>query len=411
MGVALFHLVGGVGAVVTWSVARRTETPTIVRIIVAGWFAKLIGTLARFYVLQVVYDGTGDANRYSRVGAQVATMLRTGELTWHRPGSAVVGTHFVEYVTGSIFTVTGPTTLGGFVVFSAASFVGIYLVFRAVRVLIPGVDERRYALLLFFLPSMVFWPSSIGKEALMILAIGLFALGAARLFLHVRGGVVLLAAGCLLSAAIRPHITLILVAALLLATVIASPTTPATELPIGKLFRVGLAAAVLVWAAASAGSFLEVEPLDRGAVSAALESTADRTDTGGSAFTNVNPVLFPVAAVTVLFRPFPFEAGNVPGLIASAEGMLLLTITFRHRRTILVALKSLRTSPLLAMSFCYIVLFVYAYTGFNNFGLLSRQRCQVYPFVLLVLCCPPRLLARGERQPRPDAHAIPAGSP
>ena len=35
------------------------------------------------------------------------------------------------------------------------------------------MTRRRYALLVLFLPSLLFWPSSIGKEAWMTLALGL----------------------------------------------------------------------------------------------------------------------------------------------------------------------------------------------------------------------------------------------
>lgn len=385
IGVALFHIVGGVGAVLTWLVVRRTESPRFVRLIVAGWFAKMLGTLARFYVLQVVYDGTGDATRYSRVGAEVAEMLRSGDVAWHRPGEQVVGTHFVEFVTGLVFTITGPTTLGGFVVFSALGFVGMFLIFRAVRITAPEVDVRFFALLLFFLPSMIFWPSSIGKETLMLLSIGLFAYGSARLFAHMGGGLLAIAAGAGLSAMVRPHITLMLVAALLLATVIVRPASAAGEIPLGKILKVGLAAALLVWAASAAGSFLDVDPLESGAVGQVLESTGDRTGSGESAFSNVNPILFPFAVVTVLFRPFPFETGNLQGIIASFEGMLLLGLTISRRRSIWQGLLRLRTSPMPTLALVYALVFIYAYTGINNFGILARQRVQVYPFFLVLL--------------------------
>lgn len=403
MGVALFHLVGGVGAVVTWLVARRTEAPRIVHIVVAGWFAKVLGTLARFYVLQGVYDGSGDATRYSQVGAEVAEMLRSGQVDWHHPGGQVVGTHFVEFVTGLVFTVTGPTSLGGFMVFSALGFVGTFLIFRAVRIAAPEVDARLFALLIFFLPSMVFWPSSIGKETLMLFAIGLFTYGAARMFARSGRGLVAIAAGTGLSAMVRPHITLMLVAALLLATVIVHSPRAADEIPLGKILRVGIAAGLLVWAAVAAGSFLDVDPLDRGAVGQALESTSEQTDEGDSVFSRVSPVLYPVAVVTVLFRPFPFEASNVQILITSCEGMALLVMVVLRRREIWQGLRRLRVSPLLAFALVFTGVFIYAYTGITNFGVLARQRVQVYPFVAIVLA----VVRPGERKSSPHAVAAP----
>lgn len=403
VGVALFHLVGGAGAVLTWLVVRRTEETRMRRMIVAGWFAKMLGTLARFYVLQVIYDGTGDANRYSSVGSQVAEMLRGGEISWHRPGTRVVGTAFVEYVTGVVFAVTGPSTLGGFVIFSSVGFFGTFLIYRAARIAAPQVDARMLALLLFFLPSMIFWPSSLGKETLMLLAIGLFTYGSAAVLTHrVVVGISALAVGSILSAMVRPHITLMLVASLLLATVVARSSAGADEIPVGKFFRVVLAAGLLVWAAAAASRFLEVDLFDQGGVGTALEATGEQTDTGGSAFANVNPIFFPWAAVTVLFRPFPFEATNLQAAIASAEGTFLLVMVIRRRHALWRALRSVRSSGLLAMAAVFTIVFVYAYTGFNNFGLLARQRSQVYPFVLM-------LLAASAHAPRRNGRSQPMG--
>lgn len=386
VGIALFHLIGGGGFAVTWIVASRTESRSLVRIIATGWCVKVLGTLARFYVLQVVYGGQGDANSYSEMGAELAARLRGGHLGWHHPAKDMVGTHFVEYVTGMVYTVTGPTTLGGFMVFSALGFVGMFLLYRAVRIAAPEIDPRRYALLLFLLPSMAFWPSSVGKETLMLLGIGLFAYGAARLFARRVSGFVFVAAGVGLSAMVRPHITLLLVAALLLATVVARPYGARGEIPLGKILKVGLAIGLLLWAASTAGTYLEVGPLDTAAVGQALENTSERTTGGDSAFANVNPALFPVAVVTVLFRPFPFEAGNLQAGIAALEGAFLLVLTWRRRRAVGDAIKRVRTSPMLALALVFTVLFIFAYTGINNFGILARQRVQVYPFALMLLC-------------------------
>lgn len=414
VGVTLFHVIGAVGAAGTWFVARRTETQAVVRIIVAGWVAKMLGTLASFYVLQVVYGGAGDATRYTRVGAVVADTLRAGRLESPSPGTRFVGTTFLEFVTGVVFAFTGQTTLGGFAVFSALGFVGLLLIYRGVRIAAPEVDRQRFARLLFFLPSMVFWPSAIGKEALMLLAIGLFIYGAARLFVGSGTGLIALAAGCALSAMVRPHITLMLVAALVLATVLVRSSAASRHNPLGKMLRIALAGTLLVWAAVAAGSFLELDQLDSGSVGAALKSTSDQTYTGGSAFSNASPANLPLAVITVLYRPLPFEVGNLQAAIASFEGMLLLALTIRWRQSVLAAIKGARSSPLLAIALAYIVVFVSAYTGFNNFGLLARQRVQVYPFLILILCVvgqPPRASAADDGKTLAKANHSRFGSP
>ena len=54
--------------------------------------------------------------------------------------------------------------------------------------------------MIFFLPSLLFWPSGIGKEAWMTLGLGLASYGAARLLVHKPGGFPVLALGLLATA-------------------------------------------------------------------------------------------------------------------------------------------------------------------------------------------------------------------
>ena len=78
----------------------------------------------------------------------------------------------MELITTGVYTVIGPITLAGFLVFSSFAFWGAYLLYRAFRIAVPNGDARRYALLVFLLPSMLYWPSSIGKEAWLMLFVG-----------------------------------------------------------------------------------------------------------------------------------------------------------------------------------------------------------------------------------------------
>src|SRR5207248_10809458 len=82
-------------------------------------------------------------------------------------------------------------------------------------------DCRLYALLLFFSPTLFFWPSIIGKEAVMVLVLGAACLGAAQLLTGRFRGLVWLAVGLTGAAIVRPHMALIVGAGLLVAAPIA----------------------------------------------------------------------------------------------------------------------------------------------------------------------------------------------
>ncbi len=124
------------------------------------------------------------------------------------------GTTFLDDLTGIVYTVMGPSQLGGFLVFSFIGFWGLFLFHRAALIGFPEADQRRYALLVLFLPSLLFWPSSIGKEAVMLLSLGLCAYGSARILERLAGGWLVLAAGLGLGYLVRPHVPVVVLAAL-----------------------------------------------------------------------------------------------------------------------------------------------------------------------------------------------------
>src|SRR5207248_9478851 len=129
-----------------------------------------------------------------------------------------VGTGFLNLLTGIVYVVMGPTKLGGFLLFSWLGFWGLYLCYRAFRIGCPEGNARRYAVLVFFLPSLLFWPSGIGKDAWMIFAVGLSAYGAARVLTRARGGFLLLCLGLAASGVGRPHVAALMVGGLALAS-------------------------------------------------------------------------------------------------------------------------------------------------------------------------------------------------
>src|SRR5205085_1758787 len=101
----------------------------------------------------------------------------------------------IEVVTGLIYAVIGPTQLGGFLVYAWLGFLGLVLFYRAFRIAFPEGDHRRYARFLFLLPSLLFWPSSIGKDAWMVLMLGIAAYGAARVLSRQPTGFILCVLG------------------------------------------------------------------------------------------------------------------------------------------------------------------------------------------------------------------------
>lgn len=398
-GIVVAHVLALVTVPVLLWLTRSKGDRRVRRLIVAALLAKLVGTLVRYAVLISVYR-EGDALEYHRVGSGLAEFFRNGDFTVDL-GQRVVGTGFIEILTGLIYTLTGSTFLGGFLVYSWLGFWGLYLFYRAFRIACPGGEHRQYALLLFFLPSMLFWPSSIGKEAWMTLCLGAFAYGAARLVAH-RGQVLpWITAGVLGSAMVRPHVTLIAVVSLMAAYLLTGAKRSSYGRPLSKMVGIVVLIGVFAFALSAVQDFFRLD--EERSVEEVLNSTEARTSKGGSEFATPgarSPLELPLAIFSVIFRPLPFEAGNLQAFVASVEGVFLLVLFVRRRRRLGNVIPR-RRAPYLGFVTAYSLLFTFAFSNVSNFGILARQRTQLFPFLLVVLAVPLVRRATGaNRSPR-----------
>ena len=309
-------------------------------------------------------------------------------------GRAFVGTGFVRMLTGLLYTVTGPSLLGAFFVFSWLGFWGLYLCYRAFCLAVPEGDRYRYALLVLLLPSLLFWPSSLGKEALITLGLGALAYGAARVLTGQRLGFAIALAGLLLTGAVRPHVAAMAAVGLVAAYFTRrQPAGASITAPLAKLFGLLVLGGILVVAVGQTQSLLGVDSFNTEAVQEARATVVDRTNQGGSSFenaeTDLDPSKFHVAVASVLFRPFPWEASNLQSFIAALEGLFLLSLFVVGWRRLLGAFRSLVRTPYVMLCLTYSVLFIYGFSSFTNFGILTRQRVQVLPFIVVLVCLPP----------------------
>jgi hypothetical protein len=350
----------------------------------------------------VLYGGVADAKQYDLIGRQLADSFRNGD--FHAPDKGVTGTGFIMIVTAVVYLLTGPTLIGGFLFYSWLGFWGLYFIYKAFVVGVPEGDRRRFARLLFFLPSMLFWPSGIGKEALMLLFIGVTTLGAVWLFTRHRYAYPMLALGLAGTAMIRPHVTLMLFGGIFFGYLFRSNRGQSILAPIWKIVGVALLIGTGFLLVSQATAFFGVEGgINEGAISAQLANAGQRTDEGGSSFEAQpvsSPAELPMAVLTVLFRPFPWEAGNAQALVTAAEGTFLIALIAMSLKRLKNLPRFALRRPFIMMCLPYIVLFVIGFANFGNFGILARQRVQVYPFVLALVCLPIRPLDRNEALPR-----------
>jgi hypothetical protein len=385
--------------------AAQQDDPRFKRLLVVALVLKMVGAVIRYGVAFDVYGGQADAKAYDKAGRLLAQGFRSGHFDFGH--GAISNTHFIEIVTGVVYTITGPTQLGGFFVFSWMGFLGLFFFYRAFALAVPHGDQRRYARLLFFMPSLLFWSSAIGKEAWMTFTLGMVAYGAARAFRKKPMAFVFLAIGLEGTERVRPHMALLILGGLVPAYLVRRAPKLSQEKKKQSLKIIGLAAliAAVVVTLGGVEQRFKVSSADSAAATTVFDNTAAQTTQGGSSFTPTrvhSPVQFPMAFLTVMFRPFPYEAGTKQGVVSALEGTFLLFLALLSFKRLRQIPREMVRTPYIVFALVYTLVFVYAFSTIGNFGILVRQRVQVYPlfFVLLALPRPVRAPKKGARPVR-----------
>ena len=401
-------------------VAKSEGDPSFATIILAGASAKLLMAYVQFQIAYNYYDGQVDAAQYHDVGSALAPAYRRLDFTTNI--GQLVGTGYVKVIAGLVYAIVGTSGVAGFMVFGWFGFLGLVLLARAFRIGIPNGDHRRYMIALLFLPSLLYWPATIGKEALMLLGIGLCAYGIARILRSQATGVIPGAGGLFLVLLIRPHMALIIFAGLGFAVLIRRAPARNFAAPIFRLFGVTVLIALAFFLLSKTTAFLDTN-LKSTSLTDQLTETQENTSEAGSSFAPAvvnTPLDIPWATVTVLFRPFPQEADSFAVLLSAAEGLVLAGLLVASAGRIRSVPRMIRTTPYLGFALGYLGAFVIAFSRFANFGILARQRVQVIPFVLVLIALPkfrdliapePAAGAAAQRDATPVVPAGPAPRP
>lgn len=366
---------------------------------------KLLGAVTRYVMLVSVFEG-GDAVSYHQAGEANYQLARSFDFGFI--GDPFFGTYFVEDVTAFIYAVTGPSMLGAFLVFSVLSFIGTWLFYRAHRLSFPNGDARLYFLLLFFLPTMAFWPSSLGKDALVVFGLGVATWGLARFLQRLSiGSLVQMTAGALFTFGVRPAVGVMFlagagVAFLLHPGAVRSPLSR----PLSWVFVAPIMVAGLVLATSLALRYEKLDA-DLGSVIEEYVATRERLLAEGGAVIEgpapTTPAGFGQAVITVLFRPFPWELSTPLAAAAGLESVVTLAIVMLRLPSGWRAIRSRWRGGMVVCALIMSIALIVPLTAVANFGLLVRQRAQLLPFLFLVLTAIPKPSAR--RAPSPYLRA------
>ena len=185
--------------------------------------------------------------------------------------------------------------------------------------------------------------------------------------------------------AIRPHIAAIFAAAAGI-SVLTQPIGGRLG-PVVRIAVLVIALGAAVGVAVTASRLVGIESLESEEVGEFIGRRQTGTgERGGSTFTPIDtstPVGMAFLVPTVLFRPFPFEANNLSALVASVEGLGLLGLILYRFRSVRAAIGAAARNNFLLFSLIFALMFVYLFSAIANFGIIARQRVQVFPFVFM----------------------------
>jgi hypothetical protein len=393
--------------------ALSARSPFPRGLVLAAVAFRVVGSLARYDMIRAFYGGVADAARYFAYGHEMAKMawnLDPHLLSydfWFGGPFRWWGTPFMEKTAGVVITFVGPSLRGAYLAYSMLAFLGLYLIALTVYRNHPGPGAVSYAAWLWLWPSLWFWPSSIGKEAVSVLAIGLAFYGFASRPSVIRW--VPFLAGMALAFALRPHVGAVIALASAGAYWLQSWVKPGPRKVLEAIVAAGLAVFVL----SSMATELGIEDPDLEGVQEYVDFRGGQTLYGGSSLEALphGALALPMAVVNIWLRPFPWDVHNIMAAFSALEVLLLWWFVWRYRRQLREGLHGWWRNRLIAFS----VPFLFGYTvmiglTFANLGIIARQRSPLFPFVFLLLTAAGtrQVSMRGRRRARPTRRIAPS---
>jgi hypothetical protein len=384
----LVAVIALIGSLLIPFAAKRSVGVTP-RFLATALIMFVVGSLVRYLIIQSVYGGASDARGYFGAGLQLSDQFRHLDFSNLLP--PFTDTSAIEYFSGFLYMVLPPSQLAGFVVSAAMSFIGSWHFYKAFLNSFPNGNRRLFAYLIFFLPSFWYWTTSLGKDAPVMMGLGIATYGFSLMFRRLSAkGLFYLVLGLAPIAIVRAPIAVALAVAGMGAFALrptrarSAQTQALSYIVFLPLFAI--AAFFLMDQARQQVGALADEGVD---LQTAFQTQQEANFTGGSNFAPPNPFSpagLPMAVITASFRPFPFEAGGLFPVLQSLEGVLLLSLFLLKRREVWRAVATWRKNAMIVMAFAAVLILSVELSSLANFGLLARQRTQVLPFLVMIPC-------------------------
>ncbi|MET4106905.1 hypothetical protein [Hymenobacter sp. UYP22] len=399
-----------------FALRKRFTNPLTRKYFIPALSVKFLGAIGLGLVYQFYYGGGDTFNYFSHVSTVHSSlsdsfsiwlrllqapeipdgdMLRyTGRMYWYKAPTE----YFVVKVASicSLFCFNSYAVIG--LCFAFISFAGMWAMYVTFLRIYP-LAYKKFAIAVFFLPSVFFWGSGLMKDSLCIGALGWTFYGFYHVFIakkNVVTGIALGALGAYVLMSVKVYILLSFMPPALLWVFNENSQrikSAALRLALKPLFLLlGAGAGYLGATGLTAGDEkYDVEKIgERTKINqeyltnfAANGSAYSIGEFDGSASSMLK--VAPQAIVVSIFRPFLFEVRNPVMLLSALEASLFiwLTVSLLYKTGLLKGLGLIASTPLILFSFLFSIVFAIG-VGINsgNFGTLVRYKIPLMPFYL-----------------------------
>ena len=308
----------------------------------------------------------------------VSYFLRTSETSsWFKLYET--GTRFVGFFSWPFINVLDLSYYSMMIFFSFLGYLGILLFYIVIKENVTTTKNVFINLapieLVFLLPNLHFWTSSLGKGSLIFFGIGLFIFGLSRF----NKRILPLLLGSYLIFMVRPHILLSIIVAIIMGIFLTNKGIK----PFFKWMIFITAIFIFYYLSGSVLQFTDVDSLDITS-SSVLSHRASELSHSDSGIDINNYNLF-FKLFTFWFRPLFVDGLGILGFMASIENAFCLFMAFVVVRYVIVKWADWNGFFKISIFIFLLGSFILAQVS-GNLGIALRQKSQFMPFLFLLYC-------------------------
>jgi len=289
-----------------------------------------------------------------------------------------VGTTAVVFLTKILVNVLGFGVVACFLFFNILGSIGLLAFDGALKkaTKYKGKFLKRLATLIIFLPSVSFWSSAIGKDAISFMAMGL-ALWAA---LQLNKRVLLMVTAVFLMLMVRPHMAGMMMIALAMSVMFDKKSSTLKRISLGAIAITGAAVMVpfaLGYAGVSDASSSE------GLIDYVEKRQSYNMEGGGGV--DIANMSLPMQLFTYMFRPIIFEARSITALAAAVDNLILLYLFVLGFYAFIKKQRQQFTENRKFMWVYVILAWIVLAMTTANLGIAIRQKWMFAPILIFLL--------------------------